>query len=658
MAHLKQHVPYSDSLYLNDDIPYSDSIDSLDLNDVNLNSHSADYSDDDYDHADQLPSVEQIRANGYLDKNGSSAGGTPIGSSWRFRIGLVGVMILFLMGIAIGFSTKQPSTSTGTDSQTQAAQEFLGSLDMGISDALTFSNPKSPQSQALKWMLTTDPIDWGIPSYANDPFVQRYIAAVFLFTLIRNPLGIQDIPFLQQGHECQWLADFVRPDQSSLIMGFICNDSLEITDIVFQTTELKGQVPSELAHLPKLEKLLLDVNMITGVIPVIPSLTHLSLGINMLDGSLPSSFDIMTNLQVLVLSENMLEGSLPENMSELTKLQVLGLRGNQLTGDITPIYSMLELQELYLGFNSFSAALDNTSFFRLSNLKVLDANNNKITGPLPDILWTLTKLEVVDLHFNALDGGIRVVDIPHPLLYLDVSENFLVGGLPSSIDKFIQLTHLDVTSNRFDDLLPTTMGALSNLKTLLLGDNTMFGPQPIPDWLQHMTNLKHLSLQSTGRTGTIPDWFATSLPHLSMVDLGWNHLNGTLSTSLGQLEDLEYLLLNRNLFEGTVPPFVSSNLQVFLADHNKFIGDLGPDFCDISILIADCGNPSEDCPDCTSDTQEVSCPCCTSCCFDDAEEECNTRDWLEDITMEWVDDYSDSRGDYMVTDETALEPVT
>jgi Leucine-rich repeat (LRR) protein len=644
MAYLKPHAPYSDSLNLNA-----------------FRSSPRNGDDQGHDHADQLdqlPSVEQIRANDYLDKNGSSTSGAPVWSSWRFRIGLIVVMILFLMGIAVSFSKKQPSSSsilTSTASQIQAAQEFLSSLDISISDAATFSDPKSPQSQALKWMLTTDPIDWDVPSDVNDPFVQRYIAAVFLFTLIRNPLGIQDIPFLQQEHECQWHADFARPNQSTLSMGFICNDSLEITDIVFQTMELKGKVPAELAHLSKLDKILLDVNMITGEIPVFPSLTHLSLGMNMLDGNLPSSFDTMTNLQVLVLSENMLQGSLPENMSKLTKLQVLGLGGNGFTGGITPIYSMLKLQELYLGFNSFSAALDNSSFFRLSNLKVLSANNNKLTGPLPDTLWNLTKLEVVDMHFNALDGRINAVEVPHPLLYFDVSDNFLVGGLPPSMDKFTQLTHLDVTSNRFDDLLPTTLGALSNMKTLLLGDNTMFGPQPIPDWLQSMTHLKHLSLQSTGRTGTIPDWFATSLQHLTMVDLGWNHLQGTLLTSFGQLRDLEYLLLNRNLFEGAVPPFVSSGFKLFLADHNKFTGEIGSEFCDLSVLISDCGNPSQGCPDCLDDTQEVECPCCTSCCYENAEEDCNTRDWLEDITMDWVDDYS--RDDYIMTDETAFEPV-
>jgi Leucine-rich repeat (LRR) protein len=288
---------------------------------------------------------------------------------------------------------------------------------------------------------------------------------------------------------------------------------------------------------------------------------------------------------------------------------------------------------------------------------VLDVNNNKLTGPLPDILWNLTKLQVVDMHFNALDGRINAVEVPHPLQYLDVSHNALVGGLPYSMDMFTQLTHLDVSSNKFDDLLPTTLGALSNMKTLLLGDNNNFGPQPIPDWLQHMPHLQHLSLQFTGRTGTLPNWFAPSLKQLSLVDLGWNRLNGTLSTSLGQLQDLEYLLLNRNWFEGSVPTFVGTGLKLVLVDNNKFVGGIGLEFCQASVLIADCGNPNEGCPDCTSDTQEVACPCCTSCCYDgyDAEERCNARDWLEDITMDWVDDYS--RGDYIMTDETAFEPV-
>jgi hypothetical protein len=100
---------------------------------------------------------------------------------------------------------------------------------------------------------------------------------------------------------------------------------------------------------------------------------------------------------------------------------------------------------------------------------------------------------------------------------------------------------------------------------------------------------------------------------------------------------------------------VSSGLKLLLVDHNKFVGEIGQEFCAIPMLIADCGNPKEGCPDCISDTQEVACPCCNVCCYDHAEEDCNGQDWLQDITMDWVDVYS--RSDYIVTDETDLEPV-
>ena len=139
----------------------------------------------------------------------------------------------------------------------------------------------------------------------------------------------------------------------------------------------------------------------------------------------------------------------------------------------------------------------------------------QLSGPLPDALWTMKNLSTVDFHFNALGGHINEIKGPHPLKYLDVSENFLGGGLPTTLNHCNQLTHLDVSSNRFEELLPDDLSELTNLETLLLSDNNMFGPQPIPDWLVKLTNLKRLSLKLTARTGTIPN-FLSKLTQLEL----------------------------------------------------------------------------------------------------------------------------------------------
>ena len=72
-------------------------------------------------------------------------------------------------------------------------------------------------------------------------------------------------------------------------------------------------------------------------------------------------------------------------------------------------------------------------------------------------------------------------------------------------------------------------------------------------------------------------------------------------------------------------------------DNNRLGGTL--DACHVSVkLVADCGDPELGCPDCDSVTQLVSCPCCTSCCYD-SYEQCNMKDWSVDVDEEFRGDY-------------------
>ena len=73
-----------------------------------------------------------------------------------------------------------------------------------------------------------------------------------------------------------------------------------------------------------------------------------------------------------------------------------------------------------------------------------------------------------------------------------------------------------------------------------------------------------------------------------------------------------------------------------MLDNNRLVGKL--DACEIKFMVADCGNKDLGCPDCESETMEVSCPCCTSCCYD-GDQECNLDDWLSQIKQGWRDMY-------------------
>jgi hypothetical protein len=78
------------------------------------------------------------------------------------------------------------------------------------------------------------------------------------------------------------------------------------------------------------------------------------------------------------------------------------------------------------------------------------------------------------------------------------------------------------------------------------------------------------------------------------------------------------------------------DLKMLMVDNNQLVGEL--DVCNVSLLVADCGDPDQGCPNCESMTMEVDCPCCTSCCYD-GDEACNLDNWLTEIEHEWRHNY-------------------
>ena len=95
---------------------------------------------------------------------------------------------------------------------------------------------------------------------------------------------------------------------------------------------------------------------------------------------------------------------------------------------------------------------------------------------------------------------------------------------------------------------------------------------------------------------------------LSDLRIDLNMLTGTLSTAIGLLPNMTVLSVYDNLMTGTLPSELGqlSSLNTIYLDGNSFTGSLNDTVCglsELSILAADC--------------EEVDCPCCTVCCYDE-----------------------------------------
>ncbi|MCI32265.1 serine/threonine-protein kinase, partial [Trifolium medium] len=96
----------------------------------------------------------------------------------------------------------------------------------------------------------------------------------------------------------------------------------------------------------------------------------------------------------------------------------------------------------------------------------------------------LCKLEVLDLKLNDLTGDItEIIDAlscsNQSLRFLYLSYNQLTGKLPHSLGEFISLVDLDLyifpenSHTGVSGPIPTSIGNLSNLESLNLGNNMM-----------------------------------------------------------------------------------------------------------------------------------------------------------------------------------------
>ncbi|CAB9520390.1 STYKc [Seminavis robusta] len=512
-------------------------------------------------------------------------------------------------------------------------------------DRASLRNASSPQRKALQWIADEDPMKLGVPETRFDAsypaFVQRYSVAVLAFatdTKALEPLG-----FLSGASECQWNADFRRPDGSILKMGIICNgEQNQVQKVVLQTLGLSGTIPREIGHLHSVKHLHLDQNDLTGMLP--QSMRHMSqlreftATRNSLSGHLPSFLGQMASLRHIELSKNHFSGHLSafatkandESVDDLVSpLRVLAVDNNRLSGPLEYIRSLYVLEELYLDDNALTGHLSD-SLTDLSQLAIFTAAKNKLSGKVPDYLLQLPSMAVLDLHANSFSQG-----FPHgnatTLKYLDLHANNIEGVLPRSIGSKPELVYLDVSQNAFTGGLPDEIGRLRSLQYLFLSDNPGLKPAAIPKFIWELPVLESLSLRNTARTGMLPDWLV-ELDQLRLLDLEHNDLNGTLPETMFNMSSLEYLFLNRNRFGGTIPETWGNLTEIELLnlDHNELSGQMPDSVCalDMEVLVTDCG---------TSDAQPepaIECACCTKCCLASASN-CNARDWSKRFGNDW-----------------------
>ncbi|GLT79549.1 hypothetical protein SLA2020_510330 [Shorea laevis] len=316
------------------------------------------------------------------------------------------------------------------------------------------------------------------------------------------------------------------------------------------SSQFSGQVPVEIAYLPKLvslnlsdlftwgpdpnvlyfssHKLILETTIFRNLVHNLSEVRELVLsGVNMTSVNPRFFMNLSSSLTTLDLSESVLRGKFPNSIFRFPNLKAfyLGGEGN-LTIDLPRSNWSSPLQTLYL--------------------RVMDCGRR-----LPEFIGDLKSLQDLNLGCN------------------------LEGSIPASIGNLSQLTSLQLYSKNFSGQIPSSLANLTQLSVLFLSDNHFSGP--IPAFLENLSQLAILSLSFNNLSGPIPA-FLGNLSQLTFLDLQFNNLSGQIPSSLANLTQLSKLFLSENQFSGPIPFHASrfSKLTCLDLSYNLFNGTLPP----------------------------------------------------------------------------------
>ncbi|KAK2999194.1 hypothetical protein RJ639_024284 [Escallonia herrerae] len=351
--------------------------------------------------------------------------------------------------------------------------------------------------------------------------------------------------------------------------------------------KLSGPFPVSITNASRLVRIDIAYNSLTGPVPlnlgILGHLDTLNFGQNQLGNTKPNDLSFLnslvncTGLRLLQLTNNGFGGVLPDSVANLSKrLTFFRADDNYITGSIPQeIGNLARLEYLAFHDNMLGSSIPQ-SIGKLSNLQGLYLYTNSISGEIPSSISNITQLSILALAENMLEGSIPIAVVNCTKLQgLDLQLNHLTGVIPEQIFKLPSLNiAIFLNGNRLSGQLSSQVGNLINLGKLSVTENKLSGE--IPAALGDCPVLEFLYMQNNLFEGTIPSSLQR-LKGIQVMDLSQNNLSGHIPQFLGTLPLVQFLNLSHNRFEGEVPTegVVFSNVSAFsIVGNTKLCGGI------------------------------------------------------------------------------------